>query len=86
MTLKPEETCGRQTQGDFNYRHHNEPRVQLYVPKEETFPVPLKYIDVTRSTHTNLHVMHENALNMGTSTRTEVFQLLGQDSQISNCC
>ena len=29
-------------QGDFIYRRHNEPRVQLYVPKEETFTVPLK--------------------------------------------
>ena len=29
-------------QGDFSYRHHNEPRVQLHVPKEETFPIPLK--------------------------------------------
>ena len=26
-------------QGDFIYRHHNEPRVQLHVPKEETFPI-----------------------------------------------
>ena len=25
-------------QGDFIYRHHTEPRVQLFVPKEETFP------------------------------------------------
>ena len=41
-------------QGDFLHRHHNEPRVQLYVPKGETFPIPLKYSDVTRSTHTNL--------------------------------
>ena len=24
-------------QGDFIYRHHNEPRVQIFVPKEETF-------------------------------------------------
>ena len=38
-------------QGDFIYRHHNEPRVQLNVPKEETFPVPLKYIDVARATY-----------------------------------
>ena len=37
-------------QGDFIYRHHVELRVQLYVQKEETFPIPLKYIDVTRST------------------------------------
>ena len=26
-------------QGDFIYRHHNELRVQLYLPKEETFPI-----------------------------------------------
>ena len=29
-------------QGDFIYHHHNEPRSQLYVPKEETVPTPLK--------------------------------------------
>ena len=46
-------------QGDFIYRHHNEPRVQLFVPKEETFPIPLKYIDVTGSTHTNVDVIQE---------------------------
>ena len=46
-------------QGDFIYRHHIEPRVQLYLPKEETFPIPLKYIDVTRTTHTNLDVLQE---------------------------
>ena len=32
-------------QGDFIYRHHNEPRVQLNVPQGETIPIPLKYID-----------------------------------------
>ena len=26
-------------QGDFIYRYHNEPRVQLCVPKEETFTI-----------------------------------------------
>ena len=45
--------------GDFIYRHHNEPRVQLCVPKEETIPIPLKHIDVARSTHTDLDVMQE---------------------------
>ena len=29
-------------QGDFVYRHHNEPRVQLCVPKEEACPIPGK--------------------------------------------
>ena len=46
-------------QVDFIYRHHNEPRVQLCVSKEGTFPIPLKYIDVTRATCTNLEVLQE---------------------------
>ena len=33
--------------GEFIFRHHVEPRVRLYVPREESFPIPLKYIDVT---------------------------------------
>ena len=50
-------------QGDFIYRHHNEPRVQLYVPKEKTFPIPLKYIDVTRSSDTNLDGLQEKRID-----------------------
>ena len=42
--------------GSFIYRHHVEPRVKLYSPREESFPIPLKYIDVTRTIHTNLDV------------------------------
>ena len=43
--------------------HHNEHRVQLYVPKEETFLIPLKFIDVTRSTYTDLDVMQEKRVD-----------------------
>ena len=50
-------------QGDFIYRHHNEPRVKLYSPREESFPIPLKYIDVTRSTHTDLDLMQEKRID-----------------------
>ena len=50
------------TQRDFIYRHHIEPRLQLYVPREESFPIPLKYIDVIKSTHTDLDVAQENEL------------------------
>ena len=50
-------------QRDFIYRHHNEPRVQHYFLKEETFSIPLKNIDVTRSTHTNLDVMQEKRID-----------------------
>ena len=49
--------------GSFIYRHHVEPRVKLYSPKEEPFPIPLKYIDVTRTTHTNLDVKHEKRID-----------------------
>ena len=33
--------------GSFIYRHHVEPRVKLYSPREESFPIPLKYIDAS---------------------------------------
>ena len=46
----------RSMSGNFVYRHHVEPRVKLYSPREESFPIPLKYIDVSRTTHTNLDV------------------------------
>ena len=36
-----------------------EPRVKLYMPRAESFPIPLKYIDVSRTTHTSLDVMLE---------------------------
>ena len=46
--------------GNFIFRHHFEPRVKLYSLKEESFPIPVKYIDVSRTTHTNLDVMQES--------------------------
>ena len=35
--------------GNFMYRHNVEPRVKLYSPREESFPNPLKHIDVSRN-------------------------------------
>ena len=49
--------------GSFIYRHHVEPRVNLYSPREESFPTPLKYIDVSRTTHTNLDAMQESRID-----------------------
>ena len=46
--------------GNFTSRHHVEPRVKLYVPREASFPFPLKCIDVTRATNTSLDVMENN--------------------------
>ena len=33
------------------------------VPKEETFPIPLKHIDLAKSTHTDLDVMQEKRID-----------------------
>ena len=49
--------------GSFIFRHHVEPRVKLYSPREESFPIPLKYIDVSRTTHTNLDVKQEKRID-----------------------
>ena len=49
--------------GNFIYRHHVEPRVKLYSPRKESFPNPLKYIDVSRTTQTNLDVMQERGID-----------------------
>ena len=49
--------------GNFIYRHHVDPRVKFYSPREESFPILLKYIDVSRTTHTNLDVMQESRID-----------------------
>ena len=43
--------------GSFKNRHHVEPRVKLYSPRERIIP---KYIDVSRTTQKNLEVMQES--------------------------
>ena len=49
--------------GNFKNLHHVEPSVKLNSPREESFPIPLKYIDVFRTTHTNLDVMQEKRID-----------------------
>ena len=49
--------------GSFIYRNHVEPRVKLYSSREESFPIPLKYIDVSRTTCTNLDVRQEKRID-----------------------
>ena len=44
---------------DHRRIHLSSSLCKLYVPKEESFPIPLKYIDVTRTTHTSLDVVLE---------------------------
>ena len=35
----------------------------ISMPKEESLPLPLKYLHVTRTTHTNLDVMQGKRIN-----------------------
>ena len=49
--------------GSFIFRHHVEPRVKLYSPREESFLSPLKHIDVSRNTRTNLDVLQERRID-----------------------
>ena len=49
--------------GSFINRHHVEPRVKLYSPREESSLTPLKYIDVSRTTHSNLDVTQESRID-----------------------
>ena len=69
--------------GNFIYRHHVEPRVKLYSPRDESFHFPLKYIDVSRTTHTDLDVKQEKRIDdywNGISMGNETCQILGQVS------
>ena len=49
--------------GDFIYRHHVEPRVKLYTPREESIPIPPKYIDDFRVAHTTMDVLQKSRIN-----------------------
>ena len=49
-------------QGDFTHRHQIELTVQFFVPREESFPTSLKYIDVIKSPHTDLDVAQEKRI------------------------
>ena len=49
--------------GNFIYRRHVEARVKLYSPREESFPIPLKYTDVSRTICTNLDVKQEKRID-----------------------
>ena len=49
-------------EADFIHRHHTEPGVQPHVPKEESFPIPQKNIDVPRPSHTSLDMLQEKRI------------------------
>ena len=66
----------------FIYRHHVESGVKLYSPKEESFPIPLKYIDVSRTTHTQIWMLCKKVVSMiiGMSLDQKICLIHGQVS------
>ena len=40
---------------NFIHRNHEEPRAKLYVPDDDTFPIPLKYVKVTRQKKSDIN-------------------------------
>ena len=67
--------------GNFINRRHVEPRVQLYSPREESFPIPLKFIDVSRTSQTNLMSSKRKASMInGISMGQEICRIHGQVS------
>ena len=79
MTLKPVPTSGR-----FKVTSSVVITMNLefnYLPKEETFHIPLIHIDVTWSTHIALDMLQEKRIGM--SIRADICQILGKDSDNS---
>ena len=80
MPVKPWTTSGPCREASFT-AITLKPRVKLYSSREESFPISLKCIDVTRTTHTNLDVKEENSsMIIGISFGHETCQILGQVS------
>ena len=67
--------------GSIIYRHHVEPRVKLYSPREESFPIPLKYIDV--SIRIWMSSKRSALMIIGTLMALESCLMLGQVSQFT---
>ena len=66
--------------GNFIYRHHVEPRVKLYSPREESFPIPLKYIDVSRTAKFGCQARANASMIIGISMGQETCLVHGQVS------
>ena len=74
MTEKPE-----MISGVFRtniYLHHGHPRFIVYVPKERSFPIPLKNIDVVRRTNKGSHALE---IRRGRGSLSQMEQLSWQE-------
>ena len=49
--------------GEVTCPYHVMLREQVYVPKESSFPIPSKYVDVVRQTTTDLENLQESSID-----------------------
>ena len=49
--------------GELVYHHLVMPRIQLYVPTESSFPLPIKFIDVVGEPETNVDHLEETMID-----------------------
>ena len=49
--------------GDLIIRNHRLPRISLFSPTDDDVPLPLKYFDVMRTTHTDLEDLAERRID-----------------------
>ena len=70
---------------DFIYRHHVEPRVKLYMPREESFPFPLWKLSTLPETLINhwMYFWRKKLMVIGTWLEKENYPMRRQDSQDS---
>ena len=66
--LKPEKATEREGKeksrgGEFIYRHHEESRLKLCDPNDETFPIRVKYVDEKRQTQTSINNVSVHMIN-----------------------
>ena len=66
--------------GSFIYRHHVEPRVKLYSPREESFPIPSTLTFPELRTLIWMSSMRNASMIIGTLMALETCQILGQGS------
>ena len=68
--------------GDLITRRHQVPRKTLYMPKAADFPLPLEYVDIFRTTYTDLDSTKEKKIKI-TGQRDSMLKKKKKNSQTS---
>ena len=68
--------------GNFRYRHHLEPRVKLYSPREESLPIPLRNTLTSPEVLIRIWMLSKSVASMifGISMGQEICLIIGQVS------